>query len=206
MNVSDRLKEIDAMGISEFDNLKEGGDRIDEFWNPNEETIGSEFKGMYMGKRMFQGADGPFDTIVLKDVSGKVWGLPDAKILHDSIEHLQVGDALYVKYLGKEKPVKGTRKYHNFEVKGHKFDVPVGDIQTKNLEIKGREMSEFDDPEALSTIENYSDIFKSENYGSMPTANDIVKICDSDPDMKDNDKARIKKQLAELVKRGDIKE
>lgn len=205
MNVSDRLKEIDAMGVSEFDNLKEGGDRIDEFWNPKDETIGSEFKGMYMGKRTFQGSDGMFDTLVLKDISGKVWGLPDAKILHDAVEHLQVGDALYVKYLGKEKPVKGSRKYHNFEVKGHKFDVPVDDVQIKKAD-HGREMSEVDDPEALSTIESYSDIFKSENYGSMPTAKDIIKLCDSDQDMTDHDKIRIKKQLAELVKRGDIKE
>lgn len=215
VSISDRLKQIDSESVEDWDNMKESGELIDDFWNPRPEgedcNVGVEMKGIYLGKRSFTGADGPFEKIVLKATDGKVYGLPTFKLLADAIVKIDIGDGLWIKYLGKKKASKGPNSFHDFEIKAKRYNDGVKGY-SKSLGNKEEpkapapEMAQAEDPEALSTIESYAEIYKADNYGKMPKAQDIKNYIDSDPDLNESDKARVIKALVELIKKGDIKE
>jgi hypothetical protein len=63
------------------------------------------------------------------------------------------------------------------------------------------ELADTDDREAQNTIENYEDIYKSNNHGNEPKPQDIINMADSDPDLSDVELSRIKVQLAYNIKK-----
>lgn len=66
-------------------------------------------------------------------------------------------------------------------------------------------MSLKEDVEARNTIDNYNEIFQSEHHGQDPSAEDLIKMAKSDPDMNDEHITRFKTELAAQVKAGKIK-
>lgn len=67
------------------------------------------------------------------------------------------------------------------------------------------ELKEVEDPEAKNTVENYVEIYKSENYNKKPTAEDLIKIAETDPDLSPEDLSRVKAEVASQIKTGQIK-
>lgn len=63
------------------------------------------------------------------------------------------------------------------------------------------ELADADDSEAQNTIENYEDIYKSNNHGKEPTAQDIINLAETDPDLSEVELSRIKVQLAHNIKK-----
>jgi hypothetical protein len=63
------------------------------------------------------------------------------------------------------------------------------------------ELADTDDSEAQNTIENYQDIYKSNNRGNEPKPQDIINMAESDPDLTDVELSRIKIQLARNIKK-----
>lgn len=55
-------------------------------------------------------------------------------------------------------------------------------------------------------IEHYKELYKDKNFGNEPTAKNIIMEMEHDTDLTFEDTIRVKKQLAEMVKRDDIKE
>ncbi len=62
-------------------------------------------------------------------------------------------------------------------------------------------LADADDREAQNTIENYQDIYKSNNHGNEPKPQDIINMAESDPDLTDVELSRIKVQLAHNIKK-----
>ena len=63
------------------------------------------------------------------------------------------------------------------------------------------ELADADDREAQNTIENYEDIYKSNNHGKEPKPQDIINMAESDPDLSDVELSRIKVQLVHNMKK-----
>ncbi len=63
------------------------------------------------------------------------------------------------------------------------------------------ELADVDDSEAQNTIENYADIYKSNNNGKEPKPQDIINMAESDPDLTDVELSKIKVQLAHNMKK-----
>jgi hypothetical protein len=63
------------------------------------------------------------------------------------------------------------------------------------------ELADADDREAQNTIENYEDIYKSNNPGKEPKPQDIINMAETDLDLSDVELSRIKVQLARNIKK-----
>lgn len=211
MNVIDRLKEIDAMSLSDFDNLNELGERIDEFWNPKPEgnkncNVGHEFKGMYVGVQTFNSDTGPYDKFKIKTVDGKLWGLKDVKILREALEKLQPGDAVYIKYNGKVKPKKGMNMYHDFDIKGHKFNEVPEELKgaaASTTPPQSRKMDkEEDDPQGITYIEELEKLMHKK--GVEINAENVVAFAEHNQKELEieGDLWRIKRQVDLETKKG----
>ena len=73
---------------------------------------------------------------------------------------------------------------------------------------KAASLAESDDPDAVNEINHNIEIYKSNNYGSKPTAKKLAFMVESDPDMKGkpNEKKRYLKQVGLMVERGELQE
>ena len=63
-----------------------------------------------------------------------------------------------------------------------------------------------DDMEAKNLIDNYTDIHKGNHHDQDPTAEELIQLAESDPDIDDTMKSRVKAEVAAQVKAGKIKE
>jgi len=68
------------------------------------------------------------------------------------------------------------------------------------------EMNLKDDMEAKNLIDNYTDIHKGNHHDQDPTAEELIQLAESDPDIDDTMKSRVKAEVAAQVKAGKIKE
>lgn len=128
--------------------------------------------------------------------------------LNSAMEDIPKGYEIKIVYR-KTRPTADPKK-QGFKV----FDVYVNMSKTDPLykklypeetenEKPAPEMKAKDDPEAISTIENYIEILTSQY--KEPTCEAIIKMASTDPDLKPKDLTRVKVQLVELHKQGKIK-
>lgn len=77
----------------------------------------------------------------------------------------------------------------------------TGEVET----APGPEMNLKDDREAKNLIDNYNEIYQADHHGQDPTAEELIKLADSDPDINTTMKSRCKVEVASQVKAGKIK-
>ncbi len=76
-------------------------------------------------------------------------------------------------------------------------------IQNQTEDSNGSGMKTKDDPQALNTIEHYKTLLKDQHQ--PVTCEKILGMATSDPDLEPMDLSRIKAQLVELVRLGELK-
>jgi hypothetical protein len=67
------------------------------------------------------------------------------------------------------------------------------------------EMNLKDDNEAKNLINNYTEIYQADHHSQKPTAEDLIKLAETDSDIDDTMKSRVKAEVASQVKAGKIR-
>jgi hypothetical protein len=138
--------------------------------------------------------------------------------LNGALEDVLIGKMVRIIYKG-ERPSSDKMKkpFKVFQIQA--FLAPsdplykkYSDVETEDGEstpspsnepkIPGKaELADADDSDAQNTIENYEDIFKSDNFNKKATPQDIINLAETDPDLDEVDLSRVKAQLARNIKK-----
>ncbi|KYC53844.1 MAG: hypothetical protein AMQ22_00043 [Candidatus Methanofastidiosum methylothiophilum] len=202
---------------------------INDTWKPNK---GDEIQGIYLGSEEIPSQrddEKTYRRFILLTPKG-ITGVNEAKIMQDYSSSFKKGQILWFKFLDELTASKTGNQFRKYFVRAKDL-VPLEEykpepkidtefITAKTLKDKMPEseevedepeenhgtMADQDDPDAENTIKIYQDLYRSENYREDPTDEDLVKMVDTDPDLKDKEitKSRIKAQIAVMVNRGDI--
>lgn len=174
---------------------------ITDFWPNFEKDKGKTLLGLFLSvvhlKRKKDGK--PFDAYLIKTERKAVIAVKDYFIIKRELDKAKLGDGVKITYEGKVDKEKEEGFYHSFKVMLKKFE-PDNESM-----IQGNTLVENDDPEAMNMIEHYKELYKHKNYDTEPNARNIITEMNNDEELSQEDKLRIKKQLAEMVKRKDIK-
>ena len=177
--------------------------------NPGDELIGTYLKKL---PDSFRGAPKTkycFATEHPNAVDGKiiVYGTEG---INNQLEDELIGCKLKITYRGTQPtadPKKRPFKIYDIEAfltpshpKFKEYMEYANDIEEPKSPGKA-ELADADDSEAQNTIENYEDIYKSNNHGKEPKPQDIINMAESDPDLTDVELSRIKVQLAHNMKK-----
>ena len=146
---------------------------------------------------------------ILKAVDGKiiVYGTEG---INNQLEDELIGCKIKITYQGTQPtadPKKSPFKIYDIEAfiapshpKFKEYIEYANEIEEPKSPGKA-ELADADDSEAQNTIENYEDIYKSNNHGKEPKPQDIINMAESDPDLTDVELSRIKVQLAHNMKK-----
>ena len=69
----------------------------------------------------------------------------------------------------------------------------------------GAEMNLKDDNDAKKLINNYTELYEADHHGQKPIAENLIKMAETDPDINNTMKSRVKAEVASQVKAGKIK-
>ena len=176
--------------------------------NPDDELIGTYLKKL---PDSFRGAPKTkycFATTHPQAVDGKiiVYGTEG---INSQLEDELIGCEIKITYKGTQPtadPKKRPFKIYDIEAflaPSHpKFKEYTEYNDEEEPKSPGKsELADADDSEAQNTIENYADIYKSNNHGKEPKPQDIINIAESNPDLTDVELSRIKVQLAHNMKK-----
>lgn len=181
---------------------------FDEFFPDFNEDVGRTILGLFVGRvHLKRKKDGKlFDAFVIKtnekneDGSNLTVAIKDYYIVEKELGKAKVGDGVKITYEGKKDKEKEEGFYHSFIVQRKLFE------PDEKIAEQPKTLVDNDDPEAVNMIEHYRELFKSKNYNEEPKASNIIIEMQHDKDLTSEEQSRIKKQLAEMIKRGDIKE
>lgn len=175
---------------------------ITDFFPDFKKDIGKTLLGLFLTvvhlKRKKDGK--PFDAYLIKTEKNAVIAIKAYFIVKRELDKAKLGDGVSIKYEGKKDKEAEEGFYHSFKVMLKKFE------PDKKLANQQNTLVENDDPEAVTMIEHYKELYKDKNYGEEPTAKNIITEMKHDKELSNEDQIRIKKQLAEIVKRNDMKE
>jgi hypothetical protein len=177
-------------------------------------NTGDELTGIYLKKLpdSFRGAPKTkycFASEHPNAVDGKiiVYGTEG---INNQLEDELIGSKMKITYQGTQPtadPKKRPFKLYDIEVfmapshpKFNEYTEYAKDIEDPKTPGKS-EMADSDDSEAQNTIENYEDIYKSNNHNKEPKPQDIINMAETDPDLSDTELSRIKIQLARNIKK-----
>jgi hypothetical protein len=130
--------------------------------------------------------------------------------INNQLEDELIGCKMKIMFKGTQPtadPKKRPFKIYDIEVfmaPSHPKFMEYTEAANDNEEPKSpgkAELADADDREAQNTIENYEDIYKSNNHGNEPKAQDIINMAETDPDLSDVELSRIKVQLAHNMKK-----
>ncbi len=130
--------------------------------------------------------------------------------MNNLLEDSLIGCKIKIIYQGEKRGADPTKKpFKMFDVEA--FIAPSHPKYQEYMEAANEteepkspgkaELADADDREAQNTIENYQDIYKSNNHGNEPKPQDIINMAESDPDLTDVELSRIKVQLAHNIKK-----
>ncbi|MDH7506226.1 MAG: hypothetical protein QHH15_00360 [Candidatus Thermoplasmatota archaeon] len=196
--------------LKDEEGWKAGDERIefDEFFPDFNKDIGKTILGLYVGLvHLKRKKDGKlFDAYIIKtneknkDGSYRTVAIKDYYIVAKELNKAKVGDGVKITYEGRKDKEKEEGFYHSFIVMRKLFE------PDEKIAEQPKTLVDNDDPEAMTMIEHYKELFKSKNHNKEPTATNIIMEMAHDKDLTSEEQTRIKKQLAEMIKRGDIKE
>jgi hypothetical protein len=211
MDIPNEKERMEA--LNENEGWEKGGDTdFDDFFPDYEKDVGRTIVGLFIQQRtVHRVKDGkPFGIYIIKTneiiPDGERKGqnlrlaIRDYHIIRKELDKAKFGDGIKVTYEGRKDKEKGSGFYHSFIVQRKIFE------PDQKLAEQPKTLVENDDPESINMIDHYKELYKDKNYGNEPTAKNILAEMNHDSDLTEEDKVRIKKQLAEMVKRNDIKE
>jgi len=179
-------------------------------WRP--EAIGDELLGKYVSKESapFRGRPNykyclESDHPVNVDGYVKFYGTEG---LNNGMSEVRKGDNIKIVFQGErptDDPKKKAFKKFGVYILLKKSDPRYEKFKGENSRSENQTLAKTEAPEARNMIENYVEIYKSNNYDVEPAAEDIIGMAKTDPDLDSNDLSRVKIQLAEMVKSGKIK-
>ena len=191
--------------VEERFRVEEGWEEIpdeDDFWCPCDK--GDWIAGIYTKKEEDVGRNHA-NVYTLSNTEGehRIFGTVG---LNKKMDGIPIGEyEVGIIYQG-EKPSQPPKKpFKLFQVHKRKLDATDGatpPAPSGELKSPGKaELADADDSDAQNTIENYEDIYKSNNFGEKPTAQDIINLAETDPDLDQVDLSRVKAQLARNIKK-----
>ena len=132
--------------------------------------------------------------------------------LRKKMAKIPEGNNVKIVYLGEQPSSDSMKKpFKRFDVFAwiSKDDQLYKDLYPDGEAPKGNDgptLAGNDDPEALNMIEHYEQVIRdSKGKNHQPTAWEIINLAEAE-DLETDDMARIKVQLAELIKQDKIKE
>ena len=200
-------------------NVKSDNDMEEKIWvripkksgtwkgiNPGDELIGTYLKKLPDSFRGTPKTKYCFETEHPQAVDGKlvVYGTEG---INNQLEDELIGCKLKITFKGTQPtadPKKKAFKIYDIEAfiaPSHpKYNEYTN--ETKESKSPGKaQLADADDREAQNTIENYEDIYKSNNHEKEPKPQDIINIAETDPNLSDVKLSRIKVQLAHNIKK-----
>lgn len=196
-NLKERMEQL-----GEEEGWESKGDRIDidEFYPDFEKDLDKSVVGLFIDNiTLPRKKDGkPLHFAIILTPENKYIAIRHYDLVKNGIKNVKKGDGLRVTYLGQQDKKKEDGWYHNFKVEVKKFEAdPLPEEpQTPTL-------ADNDDPEAQNTIENYITIIK-ENDPYIPEKDldqAIVRMAETDPDLSDVERSRVKAQVAVNIKK-----